>query len=100
MQQYQLYQELIDYIYDYHGEFRTKDENIGALALKTGKKINLNPAINEMIANGSDAFKNRVAERIFREHRNELELNLCPKCGKIARTPASMQCRFCYYDWH
>jgi predicted YcjX-like family ATPase len=34
--------------------------------------------IQKMIANGFDDFKTNVVKRIFKEHRYELDLNLCP----------------------
>jgi len=56
--------------------------------------------VKQMLADGFDAFKNRVVNRIYAEHKHELRLNLCPSCGKIARTPLAKQCRFCFYSWH
>lgn len=53
-----------------------------------------------LVTGGFEAFKIKVTTRIFNEHRNELELNLCPKCGKIARTPRARQCQFCFHTWH
>ena len=56
--------------------------------------------IHAMLANGKKSFIVNVAERIFREHEAELNLNLCPKCNKVTRTPWAKQCRFCRHDWH
>ena len=56
--------------------------------------------IQDLVKDGFEAFKLRVATRIYNEHKNELELNLCPKCGKVARTPYAKQCQFCFYSWH
>ncbi len=68
-------------------------------ALK-GENIYDNKDIMELSSLGFQAFKIKVATRIFNEHKNELELNLCPKCGKIARTPNAKQCKFYLHDWH
>lgn len=54
---------------------------------------------NELVALGEIALEEKIAERILRNHRNEV-INNCPKCGKLARTPKAQQCRYCQYDWH
>ena len=58
------------------------------------------PEVKEALAGGFEAFRKKVAERIFTEHKTEINLNCCPNCGKIARTPMAKQCRFCLFDWH
>jgi ribosomal protein L40E len=54
----------------------------------------------KLLENGYKHYKVLVATRIYSEHKNEFQLNLCPKCNKIARTPWAQQCRFCFHDWH
>ena len=109
-----LYPELMDYIYYHQREFMTKDEIVAGKTvmyvthpegehlafLKSKGMYGDEPHIKEMIAGGHEAFKRQVVIRIFVEHREELNLNLCPKCNKIARTPLAKQCRFCFHDWH
>lgn len=108
-----LYPELEDYIYEYCGDFKTSDERLAAktliynpdaeslraMMLRHGW-ISDDPSVLELIADGYKAFKSRTARRIWAVHRYELVLNLCPVCGKIARTPLAKQCRFCRHDWH
>ncbi|WP_459209087.1 hypothetical protein [Aquimarina rhabdastrellae] len=113
-----IYPELIDYIHQYCSEFNTelekkaRNHNIGMI--KWGSRENLHPKLIQLrdrhistdqnvlklLENGFEEFKVKSATRIYKEHKNELKLNLCPKCGKIARTPNAKQCRFCCYDWH
>ncbi|MDU1891353.1 MAG: hypothetical protein E6767_11755 [Dysgonomonas sp.] len=57
------------------------------------------PAL-DLIKDGEEAFVINTAERIMRENSNDIFLNLCPKCHKLARTPYAKQCRHCGYDWH
>ncbi|RFS20120.1 hypothetical protein DVR12_20605 [Chitinophaga silvatica] len=111
-----LYPELKDYIYYYCGRFMTEDE---AMARKTASHYNLEtesetmltmmkekgwisdePKILSMIEDGKEALKERIIRRIWEEHQHELNLNLCPACSKITRTPKAKQCRFCFHDWH
>lgn len=110
-----LYPELIDYIYQFCEEFKTADEKLA------GKTMLYNPEaitdkilplikskgwysdeqhIHDMFKDGKQEFIVKVATRIFNEHKDKLNLNLCPKCFKIARTPGAKQCRFCFHDWH
>jgi hypothetical protein len=110
-----LYPELEDYIYEYCRQFQTENEVIAGRtvlytltarsdsmrAIMRGKGwISDDPVILAMIADGGEALKSRVVQRVWNEHQHELTLNLCPACNKIARTPDARQCRFCLYDWH
>lgn len=112
------YPELLEYIFDYCGHFFWEEEMLAHKHLhaffKSHKGTNTvmykffmedenikdHPEVMELVKDGFEAFKQRVALRIYQEHLGKIELNLCPRCGKIARTPRSKQCRFCYYDWH
>lgn len=58
-----------------------------------------NPKANELVALGGEAATQRIAQRVYDQHKNEI-INLCPSCGKLARTPNSQQCRHCGHDWH
>jgi ribosomal protein L40E len=115
MQNEELYPELIDYIYDYQCKFMNADEFIisgkfrhvpkdsgGTYLMLAKSKLNSpeDDRIKSMLADGFDAFQSKVVSRIYEQHKHELALNLCPKCGKIARKPMAKQCRFCFYDWH
>jgi len=118
MEKEKLYPELIDYIFGYQSKFKTNNENSAerhwfAMGKSDNgnnksfynyfKERNLVSEDKEVLALlelGFNNFKEKVATRIFNEHKDELELNLCPKCFKIARTPLAKQCRFCYHDWH
>lgn len=58
------------------------------------------PEIKLLAAGGLDAFALRTAERIYRDHREEIYFNECPRCGRLAKTPKAKQCRYCHHDWH
>ncbi|WP_216854505.1 hypothetical protein [Pedobacter panaciterrae] len=49
---------------------------------------------------GEEGFKIKVAERILLKYKDQVVLNYCPKCNRLARTPAARQCRHCGHDWH
>lgn len=49
---------------------------------------------------GREQLYEAIATRIVSECRDEIVINLCPACKKLARTPKARQCRFCGFDWH
>lgn len=53
-----------------------------------------------LLKDGIDNFRGNTAQRILKEHLEEVYFNNCPKCAKLAKTPEAKQCRFCGYDWH
>lgn len=59
----------------------------------------LDNATNALVALGEDALKLKIAERLFKNHKDQI-LNTCPRCEKLARTPLAKQCRHCSLDWH
>jgi hypothetical protein len=58
------------------------------------------PEVLRLAKDGYKAFAVSTGERIFRDHRDQIVLNCCPQCGRLARTPKARQCRFCRHDWH
>ena len=64
------------------------------------KLLSDDPQVLDLARDGHNAFVLRTGQRIRNEHQNEIFLNYCPQCGKLARTPKAQQCRFCGHDWH
>lgn len=85
-----LYTELKDYIYRYCEGLMTEDE---VVAKKT--VLYHFPSMES-----ESMLKERIVNRLWKEHQLELPLNYCPACHKIARTPKARQCRFCFHHWH
>lgn len=109
--------ELIDYIFNYyfrllelkeksaylHQQAILKAENAESEKLKAtilARWGSSDDEILRLLNNGYEQFRETVAERILRDHKDEIFINLCPKCHKLARTPLAKQCRFCSYSWH
>ena len=113
-----IYPELADYIFEYYRQFFLETErkalNHHAGKLKFGNRPNLHPELikvrDQHLTNDTEALKLldkgyktfviNTANRIYEQHKDDLDLNLCPKCDKIARTPNAKQCRFCSNSWH
>jgi hypothetical protein len=118
MQNEELYPEMIDYIFNYCGKYFWQKEinaNRHLFALdKANKGVNVvmwkyfqdkkmdstDQEVLDMVESGFEPFKLKVATRIWNVHKHELQLNLCPRCGKTARTPQAKQCMFCFHEWH
>jgi hypothetical protein len=111
--------ELADYIFNYCYKFYNdkerkaiahhlwtvkytpfKDKEIPSVKQIEKKLKSEDPEVLQLLKDGYPSFIMNTAERIYKDHKNELEQNLCPKCNKIARTPEAKQCRFCGHDWH
>jgi hypothetical protein len=58
------------------------------------------PDVLELARDGAESFVQRTAERILAVHADEIQINRCPRCGEVAKTPKARQCRFCFFDWH
>jgi hypothetical protein len=110
-------QELVDYIINHysnlfsllesaaykHSFAAEKAENFKSQELKDKITRDLGTHDRDalqLLENGFPEFKRRIAERILVEHSNEVVINLCPQCGRLARTPLAKQCRHCRYNWH
>lgn len=110
-------QELVDYIINYypsllsfkekaalkHSFATDKGESLQSQFLKD--KILRDLATKDMevlklLDNGYDEFKKVSAAKILREHGDQVFINNCPKCGRLARTPLAKQCRHCGHNWH
>lgn len=56
--------------------------------------------VESALTSGPDAFLARVAERVLREHPDEVLLNRCPRCRALCRTPRAKLCPECHHTWH
>lgn len=101
----ELYMELKDYIFSYCGNhFRDIEKKahrhlIATAKSKKGENVTAhkfimkeedlreNKEIGDLVSGGFESFKEIVVERIWNDHKDELELDLCPRCNRIARTP-------------
>ncbi len=75
------------------------DERHYRMYLKIGRLTD-KPEVLAYLSNGFEQFAINCAKRVLGEQPDEVYLNLCPNCGKLARTPLAKQCRFCGCDWH
>ena len=69
------------------------------LYLKNGW-LSDDPEILNQLNEGYIQYMLNAASRIVEEFPDEVFLNCCPVCGKLARTPYARQCRLCGHDWH
>ncbi|MEO8711869.1 MAG: AbiV family abortive infection protein [Parafilimonas sp.] len=113
-----LYPALVEYIFNYRSSLMNDAEQkayrhqIAVDRIAHGDRIGFHKyqfeeehvskdeSVLRLLEQGYEYYKTMTATRIYNEHKDELNLNLCPKCFKIARTPEAKQCRFCLHDWH
>ncbi|MEH0154260.1 hypothetical protein V6R21_08945 [Limibacter armeniacum] len=81
-------------------KFLPYKERVEKIAIAYKRDSSNDPEVLKLLKGGIQKFHQRVAERVFNEHLDELTLNKCPKCDGIARTPTAKQCRYCKHDWH
>ena len=62
--------------------------------------MSTDPEVLALASGGWEAFLERAATRILRDHGPEIYMNRCPRCGEVTVTPRSKQCRYCRHDWH
>jgi hypothetical protein len=56
--------------------------------------------VRALLADGEEAFFDRVVLRVIREAGDRIVWNLCPKCGALARTPRACLCPVCSHTWY
>lgn len=73
----------------------------GPLAEKIREKwgANGNLKVLEALKEGVLALRDRVFERLMNESSEEIKINRCPKCTRIARTSKAKQCPWCFHQW-
>lgn len=108
----ELDKEIKDYIIRYYGHLLAKKEPLFYHKLLVDKKATLNPitdietikrldfVIKHKKAGLEDYVFTDVAAYLLEKYPEDIFLNYCPKCGKLARTPYAQQCPHCFYSWH
>jgi hypothetical protein len=109
--------ELTRYIWEYYQTLMTEfEQRVGWAHLAEGKAAAGHPGVAQFIlrrhgiagdaeaelalANGVEAFRQRVCRRVLAERGAEVFVNRCPKCHRVVRTPQARQCFWCGFDWH
>lgn len=107
-------QELVNYIIRYYRNLMTEDERLAfsyqVYTLQAGgdpDRIRRFKALGwlretegslELLQKGQEAFERDIAVRILQETPEQVFLNNCPQCRKLARTPMAKQCWHCGYS--
>ena len=110
--------ETAKYISNYYHRFFNERENVAHRHLNSLHKLNGESDTSsrynmykrrgwitndkealELLKNGETEFFINTANRILKEHKDDIFLNYCPNCQKLARTPKARQCRDCGHKW-
>ena len=109
--------ELARYIFNYYSHLLTPDELSAHRTLLVEAKIAhtdsyemkqwlredlvyIDPKVLALLEAGPPSFFERVRDRVMREHKEKVFLNLCPICNALAKTPTAKQCPKCFFSWH
>jgi uncharacterized C2H2 Zn-finger protein len=65
----------------------TAQKEVERIKPHPGKLISTDPEVLQLARGGMEAFVDSTATRILAEHANEVFLNHCPRCGRLAKTP-------------
>lgn len=57
------------------------------------------PRVKAALQEGVEPFRHAVRERLLRRYPRRINLNRCPKCDRIPRTPRARQCPWCFHSW-
>ena len=58
-----------------------------------------NGEVRRLLREGGDAFRRSAAWEVVQKHPEKINLNRCPSCQRIPRTPKARQCPWCYCTW-
>ena len=112
--------ELAEYIIDYHGSYLTevekaavrevhfrakrdssrRSENSGVAKIIEDRLMSTDPAVIALAEQGLESLYLQIRDRVLHDHEDQLDLNRCPKCDGLCRTPRAKQCRHCFHKWH
>lgn len=115
----EIQEDLVDYIWKHYQNYwtdleqeanahhfaqenllRFKDRGIPEVNERYSKLTSTNPKVLALLQDGYSTFIKNVATRIYHEDRKNLNINRCPKCNGLARTPKARQCRYCFHSWY
>jgi hypothetical protein len=110
---------LTKYIWDHYTHLLTDDESHVARAVFAKEKEAVasspkmasrirdkwgvpddDPVVMAELADGVDAFRRRVRDRIVADHPKDVSINRCGQCHCVVCTPLAQQCLWCGHDWH
>ncbi len=75
------------------------DSQMAAMINRNWSEVG-NAEIEAALAEGPEAFRQQVKNRVLAEHTATVFINRCPKCDRLVRTPLARQCFWCGFDWH
>ena len=80
---------------------RGDEEDANTYAAYLRRHTDLNRfAVTKALKMGGSTYTRKIRKRILLEHSDQIDLNRCPKCNRIPRTPKAKLCPWCYHNWH
>ena len=110
-------EELTRYVLNHHGGFMTsleawivrashaeekadaaQSEYIASLLRR--RSGHLDERVARALEAGPATCRRLIKDRLLRDHADQIEVNRCPSCHRVVRTPSARQCFWCGHDWH
>jgi hypothetical protein len=76
------------------------DHDRMTLMYTRNKWLSEEPEIFSQLDGGFSNFIITCSKQLLSKHSDDIIINLCPKCGQLARTPLAKQYKHCFFDWH
>jgi ssDNA-binding Zn-finger/Zn-ribbon topoisomerase 1 len=57
-------------------------------------------ALMALLDKGAAEFLKTTRDRVLRDNKDDVFLNRCPKCRRLARTPKACLCPSCNHTWY
>ena len=107
--------EEVPYVFGFYGHLLSDNENKAWRKIIISEKVeaaksermkrmmeerwlNNEAEVIELLKNGKEEFFRKVMEKVYSEKLEEI--NLCPKCNAICRTPRACLCPRCNHSWY
>jgi len=68
--------------------------------MKEKRSVSSDLDVQQLLADEPEDCLYNIRNRILRDNADEVFLNYCPRCHRLARTPWAKQCRHCFLSWH
>ena len=81
-------------------DLRLSEIHLRAAEEARQEAIEADPLMKLLLDRGRDAFRWAVTLRLLRDNRDDIIINLCPKCFALCKTPRAKQCPECFHSWH
>ncbi len=95
------FDDVAGYLFKNYGHLLTAGEEADYRLIIEGRGCQTEAEVLARLGRSEIEFYAAVRDRLLREHRDEIQLNRCPECDTLCRTPTACLCpnRDCHHTW-